>query len=333
MRPARPELTADGARLRGSLRGMLSHATYLGLPPPLAFRPFGVSAMLIAKNEAEWAETSVLSLMNFVDEVVVADHGSEDGTAEILEDVVARNPRRIHMLRFGEEPFHEALNSTLARCAFSWVLRFNLDFVARTSGPQSIGNLVALLRRLGPTRYFCVALSGVALDGDLHHQFPNRRDPHEPVVFTYSPWLRYGVKDRWETLHVPWFYEKLVFPDAYYFHMRSVKSLQRMLQKLYWSHWYDARNRGSAVPLREFIASEALREWGGSTVEEAARNYVLQEFSGCVPFSPEACGDYPEILRPALDRPPFRLVFKDGRLVDRLESGRYRPSFVPGGGR
>jgi len=150
-------------------------------------------------------------------------------------------------------------------------------------------------------------------------------------VFTYSPWLRYGVKGRFETLQVPWFYEKLAISQAYHFHMRSVKSLHRMLQKFYWSHWYDGRNKGSATSLRDFIAENALREFGGSTVEEAAKNFILLEFAGCVPFSEDLCGDYPDILRPALLDPPFRLVFREGKLVDRLESRRYRPAFVPEG--
>ncbi len=320
----------ENAGLRLRLRRILSLAPYFGLPPPATFRPPGVSAMLIAKNEAEWAETSVLSILNFVDEVVVADHGSEDGTGEILESVERARPGSIRLLKFTAEPFHDALNTMVSHCKYSWILRFNLDFIARTSGPSSIANLVAVLRRLDRARYFCISLSGIALDGDLHHQFPNRRDPYEPLVFTYSPWLRYGVSGRWETLHVPWFYEKIALPDSYYFHMRSVKSRRRMLQKLYWSHWYDARNKGSTISLRDFIDSYARLEWGGSSDEEAAKNYVLAEFAGCIPFSREICGEYPDILLPALKQPPFELVFLDGRLTDRVESDRYRPQSTPG---
>ena len=93
----------------------------------------------------------------------------------------------------------------------------------------------------------------------------------------YSPWLRCHIEGRWEALQVLWFYEKRVLPDAYYFYMRSVKSLQRMPQKLYWSHWYDARNRGSAVLLRDLESRQRRSgEWGGRTVEEAARNYPAE---------------------------------------------------------
>ncbi|HLB68636.1 MAG TPA: hypothetical protein VJN63_09285, partial [Thermoplasmata archaeon] len=179
-------------------------------------------------------------------------------------------------------------------------------------------------------RHYCIALSGIALDGDLEHQFDRRRDAHEPFLYTFSPWLRYGVRERWESLHAPWFYVKQTWPEAFYFHMRSVKSKMRMLQKLYWSHWFDARNNGSTISLRDFIAARAMRDWGGSTVEEAAWNYARAEFQGCIPYSREQCGEYPDILVPALRDPPFKLVFEDGKLVDRLEGKRFRPSSSSG---
>jgi len=54
---------------------------------------------------------------------------------------------------------------------------------------------------------------------------------------------------------------------------------------------------------------------------------ILQKFSGCVPFSADECGGYPEILRATLESPAFHLVFADGQLVDCVESERYRPPF------
>ena len=324
--PPGSEVVNPLARTRRSIRKLASYAAYSGIvPPPAVFRPSGISAIVIAKNEEEWAEASMLSVVDCVDEVVAADHGSEDGTGEILAGIADDYPERVRLLKFTEEPFPVALNAMLVESRFRWILRFNADFVARTSGPHSVPQLVAELRAMDPLRYYCISLSGIALDGDLHHQFPNRRDPFEPLAFTYSPRLRYGVKERWETLNVPWFYEKLELPDAYYFHMRSVKSLRRMMQKLYWSHWFDARNRGSQISLRDFVAQNAMRDWGGSTVEEAAKSYIIEEFGGCVPYSKEACGEYPDILIPALANPPFQLIWDRGKLVDRIERHRYRP--------
>lgn len=317
---------------RNALRRALSFLPYSGIvPPPATFRPPGVSAFVIARNEETWVEASLRSIVDHVEEVVAADHGSDDRTREVIESVAQDYPGKIRLLPLtGEEPFPEALNKMIRECRHRWILRFSADFVARTSGPNSIDALVRAVRGLDRLRYFCIRLSGISLQGDLEHQFPSRRDPPEQIVFTYSPWLRYEVRGRWESLHVPAFYEKVSFPDAYYFHMGTLKPAVRVVQKLYWHEWFDARNKGSTVALRDFAAANALRDWGGSTFAEAARNYVLLEFQGCVPYSRELCGDYPDILLPALRDPPFRLVYRDGKLVDRIEKGRYRPEAWPG---
>ncbi len=285
--------------------------------------------MTMAKNEEEWAETSAVSILPFVDELLIADHGSEDGTPSILHSLAESNPRKIRLISVGDLDFPSAVNLMISSTRFRWILRWHADFVARSSGPFSIAKLVERTRGLDPNRHFSVALAGVALDGDLEHQYPDRMDRPEPFLYTFSPWLRYSIRDRWESLITPWFYEKQEWPEAWYFHMRSVKSSLRMMQKLYWVRWFDARNRGATISLRDFVTTNAIRDWGGSTLEQAARNYILLEFQGCIPYSKELCGDYPDILVPALEDPPIKLVFKDGKLVDRIERGRYRPKERP----
>ena len=320
------KLASRRGSLRSSTRTFLSHLTYAGLvPPPPVFRPSGFSAFVIAKNEEDWAETSILPICDFVDEVVLANNGSEDATPDILRRLTELRPEKIRYLNCSNLDFVATLNRLVSDCRYRWILRWNADFVPRTSGPESLGELINTLRGLDPLRYYCVSLSGVALDGDLEHQFPARRDPPEPLVFTCSPWLRYTVRERWESLHVPWFYQKVVLRSAYYFHMRSVKSALRMLQKRYWAEWFERRTLGDDVSMEDFIADRALSDFGGSSVEEAAQRYVIEEFQGCLPFSREECGDYPDLLRPFLKNPPFRLVFEDGKIVGRIEAPRHGP--------
>src|SRR5439155_535560 len=78
-------------------------------------------------------------------------------------------------------------------------------------------------------------------------------DDPENFLYTFSPWLRYREAGRWEELHVPWFYAKQTWPEHYYFHMRSVKSGIRLLQKVYQGHWFQARGTGRDVSLEEFV--------------------------------------------------------------------------------
>src|SRR3989449_8952502 len=198
------------------LRRVLSFSTYAGLvPPPATFRPFGISAVTMAKNEEDWAETSVRSIMQMVDEVVLADHGSDDDTSEIVRKLAQRYPDKIRLVSLGDIDFSSAINKMLRRTRYRWVLRWHADFVAQTSGPSSVRRLVRLVRSLDRGRYFCISLSGFALDGDLEHQFPDRRDLPEPFLYTYSPWLSYAIRARGESLPVPWVYEKASVVEGY----------------------------------------------------------------------------------------------------------------------
>ena len=306
-----------------ALRRGTSLISFTGLvPPPKIMRPNGISAVTMARNEEDWLELSVQSIIDSVDEVVLADHGSDDSTPELATHLAGKYPDKIRVVDLHGLDFVPAINLMLGKTRYRWILRWHADFVAHTSGPNSIQALRRRVLAVSSAKHFCSSLSGVALDGDLEHQYRERRDPPEPFLYTYSPWLRYYQRLHWEGLHVPWFYARITWPEVYYFHMRRVKSSIRLLQTIYWSRWFDERVRNSQVTLREFIETHATRDYGSRSVEEAARKAMLEYFSGCLLFSRDECGDYPDLLKPLIRNPPYRLVYRGGTLVDRVEPNR-----------
>jgi len=308
---------------RNPIRHYLSYASYSGMvPPPCCFRPSGISAITMARNEEDWVEASVRSILDFVDELVIADNGSEDATPKTIETLAQTYPEKIRRTSLPSEDFVSGTNFLISQTRFRWILRWHADFVARTSGSSSLRTLVDRTRTLDPRKHFSVALSGIALDGDLEHQFEDRRDIPEPFLYTYSPWLKYYVRAHWEALHVPWFYEKLTWPEVFYFHLRRVKSSMRLLQTVYWSRWFDARNEGRAVSLQDFIRLHATADYDVADVHEAATLCALEWFAGCVPVQPEVRADYPEILRSALNEPAYRLIYANGKLTGRAEGAK-----------
>src|SRR6266566_2310763 len=129
----REKLRSTRTLNKTSVRRPLSYATYAGVvPPPGVFRPFGISAMTMAKNEEDWIETSVKSILKFVDEVVVADNGSEDHTAEIIARLGRAFPEKIRVVKLIDEDFVPAVNSVMLQTKYRWILRWHADFVAHT---------------------------------------------------------------------------------------------------------------------------------------------------------------------------------------------------------
>ena len=130
--------------LRHFGRRIASFTPYLGIVPPPALRPMGISAMTMAKNEEDWVASSLNSILNSVDEILVADHGSEDSTPRILARLAHEHPERIRLINVGDRDFPSAINLMMSQTRYRWILRWHADFIARTSGPSSISHLVRL---------------------------------------------------------------------------------------------------------------------------------------------------------------------------------------------
>jgi len=95
-----------------------------------------ISLCMIARDEEELLGGALDSVVSWVDEIVVADTGSEDRTAAIARSYNA------HVMDVPwEDDFSAARNAALAECTGDWVLVLDAD--ERVAGP-----LVASLRRL-----------------------------------------------------------------------------------------------------------------------------------------------------------------------------------------
>ena len=81
-----------------------------------------VTAYIIAFNEAEKIADAVSSVL-WADEVIVADSGSTDRTAEIAQGLGAR------VVQIPFHGFGDLRNRTLVECSHDWI--FSLDFDER----------------------------------------------------------------------------------------------------------------------------------------------------------------------------------------------------------
>ena len=141
---------------RMSLRTVARHCAMAASAPVLRALagkpPKKISAMLRVKNEIEFIERSMLSIINLVDEMVVVDNLSSDGSAEVIAALATQYPAKVkayrypHLVaRYGEEM--QALARTpggrkspaflpnfynwcLAKCTSPYILKWDGDTVA-----------------------------------------------------------------------------------------------------------------------------------------------------------------------------------------------------------
>lgn len=106
----------------------------------------GISVMLRVKNEENTIQASILSIIDFVDEVFVFDNRSTDNTVEIVDELALRYPNRIRLKSY---PFDVSLcgrefantppesirslayyyNWCKSWCRFSYLIKWDADMI------------------------------------------------------------------------------------------------------------------------------------------------------------------------------------------------------------
>jgi glycosyltransferase involved in cell wall biosynthesis len=242
-----------------------------------------ISAMMRVRNEQEFLEPAVLSIIDLVDEVVIVDNMSNDSTPEIIARLVRNHPEKIRtfsyphrLARYGEETRSLAstpdglrsptllanfYNYCLSLCRYNYVLKWDGDTVATPA-------LSAALARFRRSSAQVLWHTGANLHANGKDLIAGR--PHEdmePRLFRkllarYDNALGYC-----ETLQSPF----LVDPprghaercsDPLYVHMKFCKSdrfanLSEDLQQAEWKN--DRPGAAAGDDLLETVARWGLR--------------------------------------------------------------------------
>jgi len=305
-------------RIRQLGRTILSFLPEIGLvAQPSAHRPAGISAMMTVKNEEDWIEKSVASIADSVDQIVVVDNGSEDGTYRILSDLEKQLGGKLRLFSYPKEDFCAAVNFTLSNTSYRWILRWHGDFVARTTGDLAVSILLRRALLLDARRYFCIWTGPISLDGDLFHQYPQPGVELEPFLFVYSPSIHYSQIGRFEVLHVPWYYKRLEWRELYFFHMRSVKPARRMLYRFFWTEWMALPEKSRFPTLDSYVRHRITEVYGTTDLTEALRRHLRDAASKLVPYDRDRFGDYPKIIEDEVRNPKYQLIYKSGGVVSR----------------
>lgn len=211
-----------------------------------AAAPRTVSAMMRVRDEEEYLERAVESIVDLVDEVVLVDNLSTDKTPEIIAALVDRYPGKVfaydypfEVARQGEE--NAALGSSrrgrrsprllanyynwcLRRCTKGIVLKWDGDMIATPA-------LADAVRRIRTSRTQLIVITGVNLHEDRRHLIGGRpvEDPEPRLFARWLAWYDNGFGDC-ERLVSPYdrrfpsFNERFERPA--YVHMKYCKQLR-----------------------------------------------------------------------------------------------------------
>jgi glycosyltransferase involved in cell wall biosynthesis len=178
--------------------------------------------MLRVRNEEEFLEPSVLSIAELVDEIVLIDNASTDGTPDVIETLRRQLPDKLHtfdyphtIARVGKETWEltddrgddsPGLSSTyynfaLSRCTMPFVLKWDGDMVA-------LDRLRTELEEWRTSGLPVMAFHGVNVHPDRRHRIVARSDDRDALLAR----LEVPALPKWVTTLTYDFPEPRLFP-------------------------------------------------------------------------------------------------------------------------
>lgn len=301
-------------RFRRIIRELLSYAPLLGVIDRSRERPEGISVIVRVKDESDWVRASLLSIKEIADEIVVVDNGSLDSTVKIVRSLENKLPIRLYeQSKLGQ---CELSNFALSHTRFRWVFRWDGDMVAHTTGDYNISHLRRRILSLNSKRYYLIYLRHINLAGDLFHQDPKEMVHIEEYIHTFSDRARYIHPGRFEAVKVPKYYRPLFWYEPYSFHV-NVKPARRMLLRYFWEDWMELKDYEKYPKLEDYVDAKIKDEFETDSWEKAERLCVKKICSNFIRYDSQIFGPYPDLLKPYLQNPKYRLKYKNSKVVGR----------------
>ena len=300
------------------LRRVVSIGPLMGVVP-CSIQPVGISVVMRVKDEADWIRPSIESIKCIADEIIVVDNGSTDGTYEILEEMTSNENGLIKLWRKPDLNHCDLSNFALDQTSFRLVFRWDADMVAHTTGDYNISYLRERLLSLNPKCYYLIYLRHINLAGDLFHQDPKEMVHIEEYIHSFSEKACYIHPGRFEAIKVPKYYRVLFWYEPYSFHV-NVKPERRMLLRYFWEDWMDLKDYEKYPKLEDYVVEKIKHEFETDSLEKAASLCVKRICNNFIRYDPQIFGSCPELLKPYLERPKYKLIYEDGKIVGRVEN-------------
>jgi len=197
-------------------------------------RKEGISCYYRVKNEGEFIKPSILSIIDWVDEVIVALQPSEDNTREMIESIdshkikildypfdllpngpgfMGQNPSSVHCKTY-------YYNWTLSKTTYDWALKWDGDMVAlpnmeqyvkRDIGRRFYGHEIVKVScenfwsskihptsNAAPSGLFKVRSGLSYLNGEQTHRFNKPEGKYTGNSFLHFKWCKKYFDDIWQ---------------------------------------------------------------------------------------------------------------------------------------
>lgn len=119
-------------------------------------------------NEMEFLPMSVASVIDSVDEIVLINNRSTDGTYEWMLELQSQHPNRVKVVNmdsiFDEKTEFQTRNEALSHCSHEWILALDADQIMADNWLKAVRPLM-----LNP-KYECIGIRYIHLVGSFEYE-------------------------------------------------------------------------------------------------------------------------------------------------------------------
>jgi glycosyltransferase involved in cell wall biosynthesis len=280
-------------------------------------RKNGISVLFACQNEEFVVDLSIRSFLDFGDELVIVDNGSQDRTKDIVRELESQHPDKI---RFYDRPdlvhLYQNRQYALEHSSFRWIVRADADYVAYTDGEYDIRNfrdrLLSQASRHYPLAYGVPTVNVTASFGQtgverppagLGPDDPGRYVP-PPVthpslrIYEYFPGFRFRRLGRWEATSFPRMLQLLSTELDHPLWMHcNIKSELNYLYRSERTNWRELGDFKTYPTLDSYVQVQCIEKYGTADLNEAARKFLGERvYPFLQEYDPEKYYPYPRLV-------------------------------------
>lgn len=272
-------------------------------------RPNGISVLLPTQNEELIVKISIMSFLDFADEIIVVDNGSIDDTKYIIKELAKKYPK----IRFFDRPelidLHQNRQFALRRSKYRWICRFDSDFVAYTDGYNNIHELREYLLKL-PRRIIpkAIKLHFVNIGGDFWHVMKYYFEPKYKLkvffgprmsIYEYFPFLTFSRFERREYGTFQNLMNSIEIKTIHIMHCMVKSKLNSFLrsERTNWRYKGDYKKYPTLI---SYIKDVIIEKYNTNSVKEAIKRYSKEFMFNkdiYIKYNPEKYLPYPTLIK------------------------------------
>ena len=216
------------------LRGLLS-LFQVSVGKREYFKP-GITATIVTKDDP-WIFESIESVKQYVDQIVIIDSSKNDFSKKI-ENFISSLEGIDVIFRHENLSIFEARKLAQSLSEREWILHWDGDMIAYTSGSRDFGGLVDYIYKLNKKKYYVIYFPLINIGVELD-RLCKMKYQVEPWLYSNSNRIKWTNKtinksnnEHIEILKIPLYFKKIYLDTNYVLHLKHLMPREKFIVKI-----------------------------------------------------------------------------------------------------